>query len=101
MSEIETIEVPVTRTVRVALVGRVDQLQRYTPDMFRLDGIPDPTTVLGKLCRFVVRPCNRPGYPWRSGIGVVHAIQGNWIECDVSGIPALAEGDYVYLVEDS
>lgn len=75
-------------------------MQRYTPDLFTLQGVADASKVIGKLCRFVVRPSDRPGYPWRSGIGIVHEVRGDCVECDASGIPAFCEGDFVYLVED-
>lgn len=93
----ETIEVPVTRTARVALVGRANYVMLSG---FRLDGITDPAAVLGPLCKFVVRPFDDRGCPFRRGIATVAAIRGQHVCADFTAIPAFCAGDYVYLVED-
>ena len=101
MSEPETIEVPVTRTARVALIGQAFAVNhlRVGIGRFYLSGV-DARTVIGPLCKFVVRSQPSAGYPFRSGIGIVQRVDPDGILADTSAIQAFCDGDFVYLVED-
>lgn len=95
MREVETVEVPVTRRVRVRLIGQAHYVR---PGMFQLKAFT-PITAFCPPCRFVVRPTMTEGSPFRSGIATARHIEGAYYTGDTSAIPAFCSGDYVYLVE--